>query len=369
MMLSRRSMARAGIVFSVVIATSDLGAAGQARRSPSLEREVTRPVGIPSKSETFVDRTDDQNGLAPDITTVTVTNDASGRITFEIHIRNYNAIRPRISFVTLVDADRDPKSGTLFGGEYAVNAGYYEADKYAAAVGRWNGTNFDFSRPSSYSASFTPDGAGGRLRLEIDQKDLGNTSGFNFRVGAYWFISHPQIYDGDHGPDSGSWSYTLAQPPSAGDRDRDGIADARDKCPRASAVFDFNRNGCTGPFRRMQPDLKFRALGYSSYVTMVSARIEDLPPAAQVEIRCRNACRVRQRQQTRAPVIVLTDLNGQRLTRGAVVEILVTRPGWIGYYARIDVRGAPPRPYTTESCIPAIGKRAPMPCSRVDRGK
>ena len=118
----------------------------------------------------------------------------------------------------------------------------------------------------------------------------------------------------------------------------------------------------------MRPDLKFRALGYPSYVTIVSARLEDLPSAAAVEVRCRSACSVRLRQAARVPVVVLTPLQGTRLEKGSVIEIRVVKPGWIGYHARIEIQGSPLSTQTTERCLPAIGKRVATACDRVERG-
>jgi len=318
---------------------------------------------------TFNDPADDQDGLAPDITSVAVSSGSSGTIVFEVKIRNYNTIKPRISFVVLVDADKNSRTGVPLGADYILGAGYQEPDKYAETVGRWNGANFDYSRPSSYSASFVPSGPGGAMRLEINRKDLGETTGFNFTISGYWLISSPQVYASDGAPDHpATWSFTLPTAGGGADADRDGVVDTRDRCPRARALYDANKNGCTGPFRRMRPDLKFRALGYPSYVTMASARVEDLPSGTQVEVRCRSACSVQQRQAARSPVVVLTQLRGTRLERGAVVEIRAVKAGWIGYYARIEIRGSPLATQTTERCLPALGKRVATPCSRVERG-
>lgn len=324
-----------------------------------------------ARTQTFADAENDQTGRAPDITSVVVSTDSSGRIFFTVAINNYSSLAPRVSFVTLVDADRDRATGLsrgAQGADYAVNAGFYETGKYAAAVGRWNGVNFDFARPPSYSASFEARGAGGVLRLEINAKDLGGTKAFTFTVAGYWFVSDPQVYEGDDAPHPDAPALVELAGMASADADKDGVGDARDRCPRVRALFDTNRNGCTGPFGRMRPDLKFRALGYASHVTIVSARIEDLPPAATVEVRCRSACAVRQRQASRASVLVLTPLQGQELKRGSVLEIRAFKPGWIGYVARIDIGGSPLTARTTEQCLPATGARVATPCGRVELG-
>ena len=207
------------------------------------------------------------------------------------------------------------------------------------------------------------------MRLEIDSKDLGGTTGFSFTVAGYWFVSHPQVFEGDDAPDPNAPGvFELSTSAGVADADDDGVADSKDRCPRAKARFDTNRNGCTGPFRRMQPDLKFRALGYATHVTIVSARIEDLPLAVTIEVRCRSACTVRQRQASRSRVVVLTPLHGKELARGSVVEIRAFKPGWVGYAARIDIDGSPLTARTTEQCLPATGPRVAKPCNRVPRG-
>ena len=255
------------------------------------------------------------------------------------------------------------------GAEYLLTGGCQGVDRCGGSFWRWNGANWDAKSTSSYSSTFTAEGSGGVMRFRIGRADLGGVAAFDFFVNAYYLVSEPLNYDADRAPERGAtWTVSQQKPKPVADRDRDGVADAKDRCPRARAVFDTNRNGCAGPFRVMRPDLKFRALGYPSYVSFVSARVEDLPAGAEVEVRCSNSCRLQRRQSARTPVVVLAALGGARLPRGAVVEVRAVKRGWIGYYARIEIGGSPLTARTTELCLPALEGRTAVRCDRAPRG-
>ncbi len=330
------------------------------------------PAALDKNRAPFADPAGDQTLTAPDITQTVVSNNDEGTIIFEITIANYSSLQGRISFIVFLDTDVNTATGNPSGADHALLFGYQTADVLTRGVGTWINGDFRYAVPRSYSASFTPAGQGGVATLAVDRAQLGRPNRLRFSVYGYWFVQPVRNYYWDLAPNPPATPYAYDLGLNAGkpppDRDHDGVPDSQDRCPRAGAFFDFNKNGCTGPFRRMRPDLKFRALGYSSYVTMASARIEDLPSGARVEVRCRNACRVSQRQTARSPIVVLTRLRGARLDRGAVIEIRAVKPGWIGYDARIEIRGMPLATHVVERCLPAIGAPVPGPCSRIERG-
>lgn len=320
----------------------------------------------------FADPAGDQTQTAPDVTAVVVSNSDQGRLTFEIQVANYATLVDRLSFIVFLDTDTDTATGNPFGADHALVFGYQEAGVLTRAVGTWRSGDFRYALPRSLITSYTAAGTGGVATLSVDRADVGTPRALRFAAYGYWFVQPARNYYWDSAPSlqSTTFSYDLRLAAVASkDVDRDGVPDARDRCPRAGAFFDFNQNGCTGPFRRMRPDLKFRALGYASHVEMASARIENLPAGALVDVRCRTACRVTQQQTAKAPIVVLTRLQGARLDRGAVLEIRAVKPGWIGYDARIEIRGSPLSTHLTERCLPAMGARLALPCGQVERGR
>ena len=320
---------------------------------------------------TFGDPIGDQAQTAPDLAGIVVSSDDAGRLTFEIQVANYASLGSRVSFIVFLDTDVNAATGNPSGADRALVFGYQEADVLTRAVGTWRSGDFRYTLPRSYTTSFSAAGSGGVATISVDSADIGRPAKVRFSVYGYWFVQPARNFYWDSAPSAqgGLFPYDLGVATTTGrDTDRDGVPDARDRCPRAGAFFDFNRNGCTGPFRRMRPDLKFRALGYSSHVVMVSAQIRNLPTGALVEVRCRSACRVTQRQTARAPIVVLTRLHGAKLGRGAVLDVRAVKPGWIGYDARIEIRGSPLSTHLTERCLPAMGERIALPCGRVERG-
>jgi len=348
-------------VFAVLAGVLLVAASGQAS-----------PTSVEKNRAAFGDPVGDQTLTAPDITQTVVSSNDAGMITFEISIGNYSSLQGRLSFIVFLDTDLNTATGNPAGADHALSFGYQTADVLTRGVGTWTKGDFRYAVPRTYSSSFSAAGQGGVATLSVDRAHIGTPNRLRFSVYGYWFVQPPRNYYWDLAPNNPATPYAYDLGVNAGkplpDRDHDGVPDSQDRCPRAGAFFDFNKNGCTGPFRRMRPDLKFRALGYPSYVTMASARIEDLPSGARVEVRCRNACRVSQRQTARSPIVVLTRLRGARLDRGAVIEIRAVKPGWIGYDARIEIRGTPLATHVVERCLPAIGVPVPGPCSRVERG-
>jgi hypothetical protein len=167
-------------------------------------RLAGRPLGLASpaaatqtssSSVTFTDPTGD-SGNAPDITTVTVSNDDSGGLVFTVNLPN----RPSLGSqdVVLIGLDTDQNGSTGQGGiDYAF---LVQGNEWALAS--WNGSSFVPVSAGTFSASY----GNGVLTISGNRSDLGNTSGFNFGLGA----------SGDNGstfpeqaPNSGIWNYQL----------------------------------------------------------------------------------------------------------------------------------------------------------------
>src|SRR4029453_7242971 len=72
-------------------------------------------------SVTFPDSTG-EDAAAPDITSVVVSNDDAGLITFQINVSNRPALAADMEFLILFDTDKNPNTGgsNFLGADYAI---------------------------------------------------------------------------------------------------------------------------------------------------------------------------------------------------------------------------------------------------------
>src|SRR6185295_13766027 len=84
---------------------------------------------------------------APDITSVVVSNDDAGLITFQVNISNRPALTPDMYMLVFLDTDQNASTGAtdFIGAEYAI-----ELDPGAVTLFQWNGT--DFTQASSQAS-------------------------------------------------------------------------------------------------------------------------------------------------------------------------------------------------------------------------
>jgi len=143
---------------------------------------VALPVGAfgssshaSANSQTFNDSTgEDPN--APDITSVVVSNDDAGNITFKINISNRPSFTEDMFGLIFLDTDKNPATGDSqdLGADYVI-----EIDPGAVGLGKWNGTTFDFTTPQT-SLTYGYDATG--ATVHVGDPDLGGTKSFNFGV-------------------------------------------------------------------------------------------------------------------------------------------------------------------------------------------
>lgn len=128
-----------------------------------------------SNNQTFADSIG-ENVNAPDITSVAVSNDDAGMITFQINISNRPTLTPDMFLLIPLDTDKNPATGSAdFGGaDYVI-----ELDPGVVTLFQWNGTDF-VQAASQSSLTFAYAATGATIR--ISAADLGKTKAFNFRV-------------------------------------------------------------------------------------------------------------------------------------------------------------------------------------------
>jgi hypothetical protein len=148
-------------------------------------------------SKTFTDPTGD-GGATPDITTVVVSNDDSGLVSFAITFANPALLTGSNFVLVFLNTDRNIGTGRAGdGSEYAI---YVDATSQVFA--RWNGTMF----AQQASTTFTRTGAS---TLGINKTDIGGVNAFNF-----YLIAGGASVTGDTAPDgAGVWSFDLQARP------------------------------------------------------------------------------------------------------------------------------------------------------------
>jgi hypothetical protein len=179
------------------------------RRSRALVAAVLALLALaaagPSAGRTTADFSDtrgDGRG-APDILSVTVTNDAKGQIRFFVIVFG-NIAPPADAQVTLVlDTDRNKTTGSD-GFDYAFQ---FDAQSNQHGVGKWDGTQFTVVDAPTSAVTWTALSA----TFSINRSDLGGTTGFDFWVRSTG--AAPESGQFDDAPDDGTWSYTLAAAP------------------------------------------------------------------------------------------------------------------------------------------------------------
>ncbi len=162
---------------------------------------VMRPAG---NSATFHDSVG-EDPLAPDITTVTVSNDDAGLLTFRIKIANRPKLTGHMDIRVELDTDLNPNNGC--GSRCDGVDMNLDLIPGSVAVGRWRGSKWSYSGKSPASLVYSY--AGGTATIKVKASDLKLTK-FNFWILADSNSSDPNSHV-DDAPDAnhGTWSYQV----------------------------------------------------------------------------------------------------------------------------------------------------------------
>lgn len=180
--------------------------AGAAILAPAsaLARESTAA----SNSTTFTDSTG-ENPNAPDITTIVVSNNDAGLITFKVNISNRPALTADMTVLAFLNTDQKASTGDSNndGAEYLL-----ELDPGALTLYHWNGSDYA-TASSQTSVTFSYDATGATMRATA--ADLGNIKAFNFYALAISGLAtdasgNPDFSNanGDSAPDAGHGAFT-----------------------------------------------------------------------------------------------------------------------------------------------------------------
>jgi hypothetical protein len=156
---------------SAVAVTAALLAAAAVVAMPT--SALATSAAASSNSQTFTDSTgEDPN--APDITTIGISNDDAGLITFKVNISNRPTLTDDMAVLVYLDTDRKASTGDsqTAGADYLL-----ELDPGTVTLFKWNGSDYATAGSQS-SVTFSYGSAGATIRASAH--DLGNTKAFNF---------------------------------------------------------------------------------------------------------------------------------------------------------------------------------------------
>jgi hypothetical protein len=130
-----------------------------------------------ANSQTFTDSTG-EDPAAPDITSIVVSNDDAGLVTFKINISNRPALTTDMTVLMFLDTDKQATTGSpdFAGADYAI-----ELDPGSVGLFKWNGSDF-VAAPSQSSVTYSYDATGATIRASA--AELGATKAFNFLAAA-----------------------------------------------------------------------------------------------------------------------------------------------------------------------------------------
>ena len=135
------------------------------------------PTGVAANSTSYQDSAG-ENPAAPDITTLTTSNNDAGVVSFKVDIPNRPTLTQDLLLLVFVDTDANPQTGDpdSLGADYVIQVFGGEA-----ALFRWDGA--DFTRragdPPATSLIFTYQGG---VTVTMSAAELGNTKRFGFAV-------------------------------------------------------------------------------------------------------------------------------------------------------------------------------------------
>ncbi|HXG77449.1 MAG TPA: hypothetical protein VNJ53_12860 [Gaiellaceae bacterium] len=173
-----------------------------ARAAPS-EATFTDPAGDQRNTERLV---------APDITSVHVSNTRAGLITFRVTIPSHAELPPRSRVAVLFDLDREIATGDA-GFEYAVSHSVDAGGQTSVRFERWEEALLQLVEiPATSLASTFADGV---YVLSVPRSELGNTIGFAFGLYAALFDPDPRQRTAvDDAPNANLWAYDLVGLPA-----------------------------------------------------------------------------------------------------------------------------------------------------------
>ena len=192
------------------------------------------------------------NGNAPDLSQVVVTNDTS-QVVFQISAPA-RLPAPEEAYLLQIDSDRNTATGD---DGFEVQVFTMGVSSY---VETWSGSDWVDAPSGGISVRFEFSSGSGLWRITLPRTLFSNSSAFNFQSAAAMF-SGGSIVGFDRAPDGGTWLYELALKQCANGRDDDG-----------DGKIDTSDLGCSGAEDDLESDDPYTlSIGRTS-VTPASGR-------------------------------------------------------------------------------------------------
>ncbi len=182
------------------------GALGVVAVVLSVAAIMVSPAAAVSFSDPLADQLNTDELVAPDITSVDVTNTRDGLVTFRVATDNFQALPPRSAIVILFDLDKSLATGDQ-GFEHAASHVVDPAGQSRLVFERWEESLFQLVElpATNLSSSFSA----GVLTLTVPRSQLGNTVGFEFGLYAAVFAEDASDPAVDSAPNDGLFAYDI----------------------------------------------------------------------------------------------------------------------------------------------------------------
>jgi hypothetical protein len=145
---------------------------------PAVAGAAPAGTAAPAANSTTYQDSTGEDPEAPDITTIVVSNDDAGMLSFRISIPNRPTLGQDLLIDLFVDSDNNQATGSpdLAGVDYVIELARGEASLF-----RWDGTDFTrrFGDPPAVTLSFSYQAG---VTFRISAAELGNTKRLNFFV-------------------------------------------------------------------------------------------------------------------------------------------------------------------------------------------
>jgi hypothetical protein len=144
---------------------------------PTAAAAPSETARVAANSATFQDSTG-EDPTAPDITSIIVSNDDAGIVSFRVNVPNRPTLGQDMLFEIWVDTDNNAATGSpdLGGADYVMQLVRGEISLY-----KWDGADYTrrFGDPSAVTMNFSYQAG---LTARISAAELGNTKAFKFFV-------------------------------------------------------------------------------------------------------------------------------------------------------------------------------------------
>ena len=165
-----RSLIRPGVLLAIALAVIALPTAASGALSSPFA-----PNAIAANSTNYTDSSGETPN-APDITTLVVSNNDAGVVSFRVNIPNRAELTQDMLIALEIDSDNNAATGSADGTDYAIELVQGEIFLY-----RWDGTNFT-RRPGDPPATSLIFSYQGGATVSISTAELGNTRALRFGV-------------------------------------------------------------------------------------------------------------------------------------------------------------------------------------------